>query len=174
MAAQGWVEDVSPMRCARRLALLALTFAVPARAATAAERHAVVDTVTIAVTKPTVVAYLVIPEGAVDSQPDVAVLADDWNVAMATLGDSLAAHGIGFALATESSLKVRTRGRRDVVIDLNAEPKAGYVFARPGTVPCVKRGPAEADEVLRVANALLGRRLPSQAARRTMCGVRSR
>ena len=56
----------------------------------------------VTVTRPTVIAYFVIPNGAVDTLPDLAVEADDWNVAMAALGDSLQASGIGFTMATSS------------------------------------------------------------------------
>lgn len=133
-----------------------------------------VDTASVSVTRPTVLAYLVVPAGAVDTSASLAVLADDWNVAMATLGDSLEAAGIRFALVTETRLRVRTGRRRDVVLHLDAEPAAGYVFARPGMAPCVRRGAAEADEVLRVARALLGERAPSEVAWRAACGERSR
>jgi len=126
------------------------------------------------IVRPTIVAYLVVPAGAVDTSADLAVLADDWNVAMATLGDSLEARGIGFALATESRLRVRMPGRRDTVLALNAAPAAGYVFVRPGMTPCLRRGAAEPDEVLRTAGTLLGRRAPSEHARRALCGARSR
>jgi hypothetical protein len=145
------VEDVSGVHW---LAWLVLTFAVPANAAALHARPVTTDTTTIVVTKLTVVAYLVIPEGAVDSHPDLAVLADDWNVAMATLGDSLAAHGIAFALATGSHLRVRTAGRREFVFDLRAKPAAGYVYARPRTTPRLRRGPAELRAVLAAARAM--------------------
>jgi hypothetical protein len=131
-----------------------LVLAMPARAATPADRHFVVDTTTVVVTRPTVIAYLVIPDGAVDSNPDVAVLADDWNFAMATLGDSLEAHGIAFALVAQSHLIVRSPGRRDVLLRLDATPAAGYVYARPGRPPRLRRGAAELHEVLAVARAL--------------------
>ena len=125
--------------------------AAAARLASPAERPVAIDTTTIVVTKPTVIAYLVIPEGVVDSQPDVAVLADDWNVAMATLGDSLAAHGIAFALVTQSRLTVRSAASPGVVLNLAPKPAAGYVYARPGATPCLRRGAAEIAEVLAAA-----------------------
>ena len=135
---------------------------------------AAADTATVHVIRPTVVAYLVIEPGAVDTSADLAVLADDWNVAMSTLGDSLQARGIGFALVTEARLRVRMAGRRDALFALNEAPAAGYVFIRPGMTPCVRRGAAELDEVLRTAHTLLGGRVPREAARRALCGAGSR
>ena len=160
----------------RRLspALLMVALAMEGPAAPSVERFVATDTTTIVVTRPTVIAYLVIPEGAVDSQPDVAVLADDWNVAMATLGDSLEAHGIAFALVAESRLTVRSAGRRDVVFALDAKPAAGYVYARPGETPCLRRGPAEVDEVLAAARVLVNRRISPSARARALCGARRR
>ena len=133
-----------------------------------------IDTATVHVTRPTVFAYLVVPAGAVDTSADLAVLADDWNVAMSTLGDSLEARGIAFALVTEARLRVRMAGRRDAVLALNEAPAAGYVFVRPGMTPCVRRGAAELDEVLRTAHTLLGGRVLREAARRDLCGAGSR
>ena len=164
---------------ARRTSVLALMLLCPAvadaqRATRVGARSARLDTATVDVKRPTVVAYLVVPAGAVDTSADLAVLADDWNVAMATLGDSVEARGLGFTLVTESRLRVRTPGRRDVVLRLNEEPAAGYVFVRPGMAPCMQRGAAELEEVLRTARGLLGGRVPSEAARRAMCGTRSR
>jgi hypothetical protein len=134
--------------------LLTLALAMQAHASTRPAHLGASDTTTVVVTKPTVIAYLVIPEGAVDSLPDVAVLADDWNVAMATLGDSLAAHRIAFALVTETHLRVRSAGRRDVVLRLDAQPAAGYVYARPGAPPRLRRGAKELHEVLAAAHQL--------------------
>lgn len=114
------------------------------------------DTATVVVTRSTVVAYLVVPPGAVDSSADLAVLADDWNVAMATLGDSLAAHGVGFALVTQPTLRVRMAHRRDVMLALDREPATGYVFVRPGVAPCLRRGAADVEDVLRAARARAG------------------
>jgi hypothetical protein len=162
-----------------RTTVLALTLLCPVasdaqRANQAGAGRARIDTATVRVTRPTVVAFLVVPAGAVDTSADLAVLADDWNVAMATLGDSLEAHGIRFTLVTESQLHVRMPGRRDVVLGLNEEPATGYVFVRPGMAPCMQRGAAELEEVLRAARRLLGGRVPSEAARRAMCSARSR
>jgi hypothetical protein len=164
---------------ARRTSVLALMLLCPdaTRAQGASQdgaRAARIDTATVHVARPTVIAYLVVPAGAVDTSADLAVLADDWNVAMATLGDSLEARGILFALATEARLRVRMSGRRDAMLALNEEPAAGYVFVRPGMTPCLRRGAAEPEEVLRTARALLGGRVPREAARRAICGARSR
>jgi len=145
---------------ARRVFALALVPLIPAlasaqngsRGRTPGASRA--DTATVVVTRPTVIAYLVMPKGAVDTSADLAVLADDWNVAMATLGDSLEAHGIGIALVTEARLRVRMTGRRDVQLALDDSSAAGYVFARPGSAPCVRRRPAELDDVLRAARTL--------------------
>ena len=131
-----------------------------------------IDTATVVVTRPTVVAYLIVAAGAVNTSTDLAVLADDWNVAMATLGDSLEANGIGFALVTAPRLRVRTAKWRDVVLNLDEKPAAGYVFARPGMAPCVRRGAAEPHEVLRAARALANRRTSIDAARRAACATR--
>ena len=132
------------------------------------------DTATVVVTRPMVIAYLVVPPGAVDSSADVAVLADDWNIAMATLGDSLAAHGVRLALVTDPLLRVRMAGRRDVVLALDGEPAAGYVYAQPGMMPCVRPGAAEPDDVLRAARALTGLGTASAARTRAGCGARAR
>jgi hypothetical protein len=145
-----------------------VALSVQSRAAKPAAPLIVGDTTTIVVPKPTVIAYLVIPEGAVDSQPDVAVLADDWNIAMSILGDSLEAHGIAFALVTESRLVVRSAGTADTVFDLAAGPAAGYVYARPGETPCVRRGAAELDDVLTAARMLVDPRV-SAASRARQC-----
>lgn len=132
------------------------------------------DTATVVVTRPTVIAYLVVPPDAVDSSADVSVLADDWNVAMATLGDSLTAHGVQLALVTEPMLRLRMAGGRDVVLALDREPTAGYVYAWPGMTPCVRRGAAEPDEVLRAARAIAGKSMPSAARARAGCDARAR
>ncbi|MFL5618027.1 MAG: hypothetical protein ACJ79A_06465 [Gemmatimonadaceae bacterium] len=132
----------------KRCMTLALLLALPVPVAAQSR-----DTATVVVTHPTVVAYLVVPTGAVDSSADLAVLADDWNVAMATLGDSLSAYGIRLALVTQPMLRMRLAGRRDVMFVLDEEPAAGYVFAQPGMAPCLRRGAAEVGDVLRAAGA---------------------
>ena len=157
------------------MASLGLALPIPALAAAqdvGASRPpeaALADTATVVVERPMVVAYLVIPKGAVDTSADLAVLADDWNIAMATVGDSLEAYGIAFALVTESRLRVRVPGRRDVVLALDDSTRAGYVFARPGSAPCVRRQPAELDEVLRAARTLAGSGMTSDARTRANC-----
>ena len=156
-----------------RVATLALLIALvaPARAPRrdVPRTFARADTATVDVREPTVVAYLVIPRGAVDSSADLAVLADDWNVAMATLGDSLGAIGVRLALVTEPRLRVRATGRRDVVLALDDEPRAGYVFARPGAAPCHRRGAMDPADVLRTARALAARARAGAARRRITC-----
>lgn len=174
MAASGGLAEVIRVRRALLTSCVGLALAMQPRTATSAEPLVATDTTTIVVTKPTVIAYLVIPEGAVDSLPDVAVLADDWNVAMSILGDSLEAHGIAFTLATHSRLTVRSAGRRDVVFELDRKPAAGYVYARPGETPCLRRGPAEVDEVVAVARVLADRRITTAARARALCGARRR
>lgn len=161
----------SLVRRAAALALVLLPALVSAQAPSAdrASNAGHADTATVVVTRPTVIAYLVIPNGAVDTSADLAVLADDWNVAMATVGDSLASHAIGFALVTESRLRIRVTGRRDVVLALDDSTAAGYVFARPGSAPCVRRRPAELDDVLRAGRMLATRKLTSDARTRANC-----
>ena len=166
---------MTPRSLARHAAALALVPLLPAlisaqeRSADPASNAGHTDTATVVVTRPTVIAYLVIPSGAVDTSADLAVLADDWNVAMATVGDSLASHGVGFALVTESRLRVRMTGRRDVVLALDDSTAAGYVFARPGSAPCVRRRPAELDDVMRAGRMLATREMTSDARTRANC-----
>jgi hypothetical protein len=83
----------------------------------------------------------------------LAVEADDWNVAMATLGDSLEASGIGLAIATEPRVRLAIAGRPDTTLDLGAFRASGYVFVRPGARPCVRPGGADADSVKVMARA---------------------
>jgi hypothetical protein len=108
----------------------------------------------VAVSRPTVIAYFVIPSGAVDSLPDLAVEADDWNVSMATLGDSLEANGIGFAMATDSTVRVDFGAGRDSTIALGPFKSSGYVFVRPKGPTCTRQGGADADSVLAIARAI--------------------
>jgi hypothetical protein len=158
-------------------ASLALVLSIPAVAASQSHgasrppKPAPVDTATVVVSRPTVIAYLVIPKGAVDTSADLAVLADDWNFAMATLGDSLEAHGIAFTIVTESRLRMRVTGQRDVVLALDDPTAAGYVLARPGSAPCVRRRPAEPDDVLRAARTLATRGMTTEARTRASCTV---
>jgi hypothetical protein len=168
---------VRPRRLARHAAALALVALVPALASAqqgSADRPSKValgDTTTVVVMRPTIIAYLVIPDGAVDTSADLAVLADDWNVAMATVGDSLESHGIAFTLVTKSRLRMRVAGWHDVLLALDDSTAAGYVFASPGSAPCVRRRPAELDEVLRAGRTLATRGMTSDARTRAQCTV---
>ncbi len=161
----------------RRAAALALVALMPALAsaqqgsADRASEAARADTTTVVVTGPTVIAYLVIPDGAVDTSADLAVLADDWNVAMATVGDSLESNGIAFTLVTKSRLRLRVAGWHDVLLALDDSTAAGYVFASPGSAPCVRRRPAELDEVLRAGRTLATQGMTSDARTRAQCTV---
>src|SRR4051812_31157930 len=58
------------------------------------------------VTGPTVVAYFLVPAGAVDTMPNLAVEADDWNYAMAALRDSLEASRIALVIATNPDIQL--------------------------------------------------------------------
>lgn len=107
----------------------------------------------VTVTRPTVIAYFVIPSGAVDTLPDLAVEADDWNVAMASLGDSLQASGIGFAMTTEPRIRVSVEGAPDTTLSLGAFRASGYVFARPRATLCVRPGGADPDSMKAIARA---------------------
>ena len=100
---------------------------------------------------PAVIAYFVIPPGAVDTVPNLAVEADDWNVAMATLGDSLQASGIGFRLTTNPSVRIDSTDASAPELALGERFTAGYVFVRPGEAPCVHRGALDQSDVLAIA-----------------------
>ena len=102
----------------------------------------------LTVTRPTVVAYLVVTPGAVDTQPELAVLADDWAYAMAALGDSVAARGFAFALHTDSTLVVRQSGRPPETLALGA---AGFVLIPAAGGACVGREAMEPDALLAAA-----------------------
>ena len=108
----------------------------------------------IEVSRPTVAAYFIIPDGAVDTMPDLAVRADDWNYAMATVGDSLEANGFAFTLITGPRLRLTTSSGLDTTLTLGEPLTAGYVFVRPGHRPCVRRRPLDPDSVLAAARAL--------------------
>ncbi|HUQ82874.1 MAG TPA: hypothetical protein VM076_17110 [Gemmatimonadaceae bacterium] len=101
--------------------------------------------------RPTVIAYFIIPQGAVDTMPNLAVEADDWNVAMATLGDSLQASGIGFRMTTNPSVRVDSTDAAAPELVLGDRFTAGYVFVRAGETPCLHRGALEQADVLAVA-----------------------
>jgi len=119
----------------------------------------------VTVTRPTVIAYFVIPAGAVDTLPDLAVEADDWNVAMASLGDSLQASGIGFTMTTEPRIRVSVEGAPDTTLSLGAFRASGYVFVGPRGIPlCSRPGGADADSVKIMARAYF-----SSSARGARC-----
>jgi hypothetical protein len=138
---------------------------------TARPPAAIAETARLVVSRPTVIAYLVVPPGAVDTLPDLAVLADDWNFAMATLGDSLEARGIDFALVTEPRLRISSPGAADVSFSLDEAPAAGYVFARPGEPPCIRRGPAELDRILAAAGTFFAHGRSRAMRARKACGL---
>ena len=112
----------------------------------------------MAITRPTVIAWFVIPPGAVDTMPDLAVEADDWNVNMATLRDSLESSGIDLAMVLDSAVTVTAAGRRDTVLTLGAFRSAGYAFVRTNGLFCVRRGGSEADTVIATARAYVNGR----------------
>lgn len=128
----------------------------------------------IVVRRPTVVAFLVVPAGAVDTLPDFAVVADDWNYAMATLGDSLQKSGIDFALVTEPRLRLTSAGAADASFALDPGLATGYVFARPGETPCIRRGPADLDVVLAAARAYFGGERSRESRALAACGRATR
>jgi hypothetical protein len=107
----------------------------------------------VGITRPTVIAYFIVPPGAVDTSRDLAVEADDWNVSMATLRDSLDASGIGLAMTTQPNLRLRIAGKRDRTLILGTPGSAGYVFVAPDRGPCVRAGGADADWVMAAARA---------------------
>ena len=110
-------------------------------------------TAEVTVTRPAVVAYFVVPPGAVDTSRDLAVEADDWNVSMATLRDSLEATGITLVMVTQPNVRLRIAGRADTTLALGAPGTAGYVFVRPNGAPCVRPGGTDADSVTAAARA---------------------
>lgn len=103
------------------------------------------------VSRPTVAAYFILPDGAVDTMPDLAVRADDWNYAMAAVGDGLEANGFAFTLITEPNVRVTSNAGLDTTLALGESLRAGYVFVRPGQAPCVRRRPLDPDSVLAAA-----------------------
>ena len=126
-----------------------------AKNATRGDSAVTVATTEIAVTRPTVVAYFIVPPGAVDTSRDLAVEADDWNVSMATLRDSLEATGITLAMVTQPNVRLRIAGRGDTTLALGAPGTAGYVFVRPNDAPCLRPGGADADSVKAAARAFV-------------------
>jgi hypothetical protein len=116
------------------------------------------ETADLAINRPTVIAYFIVPNGAVDTMPDLAVSADDWNYAMATLGDSVEAAGFAFALMTRPNVRLVSERAPTRLVALGEPFTAGYAFVRPGEPPCVRRSPFDADSVLVVARALFAGR----------------
>ena len=132
----------------------------PAEQAAQRDQTAPSATAEVTVTRPTVVAYFVVPPGAVDTSRDLAVEADDWNVSMATLRDSLEATGIALAMVTQPNVRLRIPGRADTTLALGTTGTAGYVFVRPNGAPCVRPGGADADSVKAAARAFASARGP--------------
>jgi len=132
------------------------------------------DTARVVVTRPIVVAYLVVPPGAVDTMPDLATTADDWSYAMATLGDSLRAHRIEYTIVTGPWLRVTSRGAAPVTLALGATGDGGYVFVRPGERPCLWREWGDTDAVLAAARRFFSRSAAERARARRECGVTRR
>ena len=161
----------------RRVHCACLALVFTAARATAQAPTVPAEIAHVVVTRPTVIAYLVVPHGAVDTLPDLAVVADDWNYAMASLGDSLEALGVALAMVTQSRLRISSRGAPDVAYSLDAPPAAGYAFVRPGAPPCIRRTPAEPDVILTAARTFFGRtgsRASRARAARAACGPRAR
>jgi len=119
------------------------------------------ETAELAINRPTVIAYFIVPEGAVDTMPDLAVSTDDWNYAMATLGDSVEAAGFAFAMIIKPTVRLVSERSTTRTLTLGAPLTAGYAFVKPGEPPCVRRSPFDPDSVLVVARALFaGRTVP--------------
>ena len=116
-------------------------------------RHAEAQASRVTVTRPTVISYFVIPSGAVDTMPDLAVEADDWNVGMAALRESLDANGVDLAMVLDSVVSVHVVGRADTTLVLGPFKSSGYVFVRPNGPFCVRPGGADADSVMARARA---------------------
>jgi hypothetical protein len=115
------------------------------------------DTTHVTATRPTVIAYFLIPPGAVDTMPNLAVEADDWNVSMATLSDSLEASGIGFAMVTQPIAQIDSAAGQPVVLTLGVPLTAGYVFVRRGDPACVRHGGMDRADVLATARRFFAR-----------------
>jgi len=109
------------------------------------------------VSGPTVIAYFLVPPGAVDTMPNLAVEADDWNYAMAMLRDSLEASRIAFVMATNPDIQLDSIGPQPVVLRLGDPLTVGYVFVRRGETPCVRRGAADPAELLQTARRFFKR-----------------
>jgi hypothetical protein len=128
----------------------------------------------IPITGPTVIASFVVPPGAVDTMPDLAVEADDWNVAMATLRDSLEAGRIALAMTTMPAVQITAPGTKPIMVSLGPVFSAGYVFVRPGDAPCLRRGGVDQAELVATARRFFSR-APSPADTSSQrCGPTSR
>jgi hypothetical protein len=84
--------------------------------------------------------------------PELAVATDDWSFGMATLGDSVRAHGWALQLVTQSKLRLASSGVEPLLIKLGDLGSAGYVFARPGEAPCLRRHGLTPDSTLAAAS----------------------
>ena len=115
------------------------------------------DTAHVTVSGPTVIAYFIVPPGAVDTMPNLAVEADDWNYAMAMLRDSLEAGGVALALAVDGVVRIDSAESRDVVLALGPALTAGYIFVRPGEPPCLRRGGLDQPDLLVLARRFFAR-----------------
>ena len=115
------------------------------------------DTAHVTVGGPTVIAYFIVPPGAVDTMPNLAVEADDWNFAMSMLRDSLEASGVALALAVDGVVRIDSAGSRDIVMALGPPLTAGYVFVRPGEPPCLRRGGMDQPDLLALARRFFAR-----------------
>jgi hypothetical protein len=126
------------------------------------------------VTGPTVIAYFLVPPGAVDTMPNLAVEADDWNYAMAMLRDSLEASRIAFVMATNPDIELDSVGSQPVVLRLGDLLSAGYVFVRRGETPCIRRGGADQAELLETARRFFMRALSPGDTTSARCAVATR
>ena len=140
-----------------------------ARKAVVAELAAA-DTSAVAITGPTVVAYFLVPPGAVDTMPSLAVEADDWSYAMATLRDSLEASRIGLIIAVDPVLRIDSVTSRTVILPLGAPLTAGYVFVRRGEKPCLRPGAADQAVLLLLARQFFSRPVSVAESSSTRCG----
>src|SRR5688500_7902295 len=80
----------------------------------------------VSATRPRLIAYSIPPPASVDTMPNLAVEADDWNYAMAMLRDSLEASGVALALAVDGVVRIDSAGSRDIVMRLGPPLTAGY------------------------------------------------
>jgi hypothetical protein len=138
--------------------------------ATTAEVLASGITLRHVVTGPTVIAYFLVPPDAVDTMPNLAVEADDWNYAMATLRDSLEASRIAFVMATNPDIQLDSAGSQPVVLRLGDPLSAGYVFVRRGETPCIRRGGADQAELLEAARRFFMHALSPDDTTSARCG----